>query len=55
MHWLSSGHLQHYFHLWLLGGLEFVIGLESMGLPLRGEAVLVFAALYAGGHEALSF
>jgi len=27
-----------------------LIGLESMGLPVPGESVLVLAALYAGRH-----
>lgn len=40
--------LQHYGY----GAVGLIIGLESMGLPLPGETVLVAAALYAGttGH-----
>ena len=29
-------------------GLAFIIGLESMGVPLPGETALIFAAIYAG-------
>jgi membrane protein DedA with SNARE-associated domain len=36
---------------WLVGG---VIGLESMGIPLPGETILVTAALYAGSTGRLS-
>lgn len=35
------------------GLVAVVVGLESMGLPLPGETVLVIAALYAGTSEQL--
>jgi len=30
------------------------VGLESMGVPLPGETLLVLAAIYAGGHADLN-
>lgn len=35
-------------------GIAVVVGLESMGLPLPGEATLIAAALYAGKTQALN-
>jgi membrane protein DedA with SNARE-associated domain len=35
------------------GAIAVVVGLESMGLPLPGETVLVVAALYAGTTQQL--
>jgi len=35
-------------------GIAVVVGLESMGLPLPGEATLAAAALYAGKTQALN-
>jgi membrane protein DedA with SNARE-associated domain len=35
-------------------GIVVVVGLESMGLPLPGEATLIAAALYAGKTQALN-
>jgi membrane protein DedA with SNARE-associated domain len=32
---------------WTVGG---IIALESMGLPVPGEATLIAAAVYAGRH-----
>jgi membrane protein DedA with SNARE-associated domain len=34
-------------------GLAFIIGLESMGVPLPGETALIFAAIYAGATHQL--
>jgi membrane protein DedA with SNARE-associated domain len=34
-------------------GLAFIIGLESMGVPLPGETALIFAAIYAGATHNL--
>jgi len=49
---LSTGSLQHListYGYWAVGG---IVALESMGLPLPGEATLIAAALYAGAtHE----
>jgi membrane protein DedA with SNARE-associated domain len=45
---LSSGHLPlliSTYGYWVVGG---IIALESMGLPLPGEATLIAAAIYAG-------
>jgi membrane protein DedA with SNARE-associated domain len=35
-------------------GIAVVVGLESVGLPLPGEATLIAAALYAGKTQALN-
>jgi membrane protein DedA with SNARE-associated domain len=49
---ISTGSLQHListYGYWAVGG---IVALESMGLPLPGEATLIAAALYAGAtHE----
>ena len=44
-------------HRYGYGVLGFVIGLESMGLPLPGEALLIASALYAvaSGHLDIGF
>lgn len=34
-------------------GLAFIVGLESMGVPLPGETALIFAAIYAGATHQL--
>jgi membrane protein DedA with SNARE-associated domain len=30
--------------------IALIVGLESMGIPLPGETILVLAAIYAGQH-----
>ncbi len=44
-------HLLHRFGYWLVGG---VIGLESMGVPLPGETMVIAAALFAGATHQLN-
>jgi membrane protein DedA with SNARE-associated domain len=39
--------LQHWLHAYGYGVITLVIGLESMGLPLPGESLLIGAAIYA--------
>ena len=54
MEWLSSDYLRDLVAThgyWTVG---LIVCLESMGLPLPGEAVLVIAALYAGSQHNLS-
>jgi membrane protein DedA with SNARE-associated domain len=53
MTWFSQEHLQHIVssHGYLAVGLT--VGLESMGLPLPGETILVLAALYASATHGL--
>jgi membrane protein DedA with SNARE-associated domain len=41
----------HSYGAWLVGG---VVAIESMGIPLPGETMLVAAALYAGASAKLS-
>src|SRR5580658_2030004 len=39
-------------HAYGYAGLALVVGLESLGLPLPGEGLLIMAAIYAGStHE----
>jgi membrane protein DedA with SNARE-associated domain len=45
--WGSSGHIAHLLASYGLLAIAVIIALESVGLPLPGESVLVFAALYA--------
>jgi len=48
--WGSSGHIAHLIATYGFLAIGVVIGLESMGLPLPGESVLVLASLYAAHH-----
>ncbi|MFZ1106341.1 MAG: DedA family protein [Hyphomicrobiaceae bacterium] len=50
MEWGSSGHIAHLIATYGLLAIGVIIVLESMGLPLPGESVLVLAALYAAHH-----
>lgn len=51
---LSSHHLAGLLHEYGYGLIAVLIGLESMGLPLPGESLLIGAALYAGTTHELS-
>jgi membrane protein DedA with SNARE-associated domain len=44
-------HLFSTYGYWVVGG---IIALESMGLPLPGEATLIAAAIYAGSTQQLN-
>src|SRR3974377_500785 len=44
-------HLLSTYGYWVVGG---IIALESMGLPLPGEATLIAAAIYAGSTQQLN-
>jgi membrane protein DedA with SNARE-associated domain len=48
--WGSSGHIAHLIASYGLLAIGVIIALESTGLPLPGESVLVLAALYAAQH-----
>ncbi len=50
---LSSGTLQHLISTYGYWGVGGIVALESMGLPLPGEAMLIAAALYAGATHRL--
>ncbi len=54
MHLLDLHSLQHFIEVYGYAAVLCVIALESSGLPLPGEAVLVSAAIYAGNTHALS-
>jgi len=45
--------IQHLVSSYGYFGLAFIIGLESMGVPLPGETALIFAAIYAGATHSL--
>jgi membrane protein DedA with SNARE-associated domain len=52
--WFSLEYLEHliaHYGYWAIG---IIVALESMGLPLPGEAALVLAALYSGSHHELN-
>jgi membrane protein YqaA with SNARE-associated domain len=48
---LTPEYLQHLIATYGYVAVGVVIALESMGLPLPGETVLILAALYAGQHN----
>ena len=54
MHWFDAQHVQHFIESYGYFAVLIVVGLESSGLPLPGEATLVTAAIYAGTTHGLS-
>ncbi len=46
--------LDHLIATYGYGAIAVVIGLESMGIPLPGETILVLAAIYAATHADLN-
>src|SRR5262245_59179854 len=48
---LSHEQLHQLFHDYGYWAVAIVVGLESMGLPLPGEAVLIAASVYAATHD----
>src|SRR5262245_28183275 len=50
LEWEASGHIGYLIATYGLLAIGVVIALESTGLPLPGESVLVLAALYAAHH-----
>ena len=46
----SSGHLAHLIATYGFLAIGVIVALESMGIPLPGESVLVLAALHAAQH-----
>jgi membrane protein DedA with SNARE-associated domain len=48
--WGSAGQIAHLIAGYGFLAIGMIIALESMGLPLPGESVLVLAALYAAHH-----
>ena len=51
MEWFSPEHLRHLISAYGYWSVAVIVALESMGLPLPGETVLVVAALYAATHQ----
>jgi membrane protein DedA with SNARE-associated domain len=51
MDWASSEQLAHLIATYGYVAIGTIVALESMGLPLPGESVLVLAALYATRHN----
>jgi len=49
--WFSPEHLRHLISAYGYWSVAVIVALESMGLPLPGETVLVVAALYAATHH----
>ncbi len=54
MHWFDPHHLQSFIESYGYAAVLVVIALESSGLPLPGEAMLVTASIYAGTTHGLS-
>jgi membrane protein DedA with SNARE-associated domain len=46
--------LDHLIAMYGYGVIALVVGLESMGIPLPGETILVLAAIYAASHVDLN-
>jgi membrane protein DedA with SNARE-associated domain len=53
MDWISPEYLNHVISTYGYWAVGLIVALESMGLPLPGETVLVLASLYAGRHHDL--
>jgi membrane protein DedA with SNARE-associated domain len=51
--WFSADYLKFLISTYGYWAVGLIVCLESMGLPLPGEAVLVIASLYAGRHQDL--
>ena len=47
MSWLPHEELQRFISTYGYWAVALIVGLESMGLPLPGETVLVLATIYA--------
>jgi membrane protein DedA with SNARE-associated domain len=52
--WFSPEYLHHLIATHGYWAVGVIAGLESMGIPLPGETILVLAALYAGTHHSLN-
>src|SRR5919204_4053360 len=52
--WFSEHFLKHLIHQYGHWTIGVIVGLESMGMPLPGETVLLLGALYAGTHHDLN-
>jgi membrane protein DedA with SNARE-associated domain len=52
--WIPPAYLRHLFATYGYWSVAGIIALESMGLPLPGETVLVLAALFVARHHEMS-
>ena len=52
--WFSPEHLRHLISAYGYWSVAAIVALESMGLPLPGETVLIVASLYAATHHDIS-
>jgi membrane protein DedA with SNARE-associated domain len=52
--WFSPEHLRQLFSTYGYWSVAGIVALESMGLPVPGETVLVLAALFAARHHEMS-
>lgn len=48
---LSPDELHHLFQTYGVWTVALIVGLESLGLPVPGEAVLILASVYAATHD----
>ena len=54
MSWFSAQQIQQLISTYGYFAIGVIVGLESMGLPLPGETILLLSALYAGTHHDLN-
>jgi membrane protein DedA with SNARE-associated domain len=52
--WFSPEHLRHLISAYGYWSVAAIVALESIGLPLPGETVLIVASLYAATHHDIS-
>jgi membrane protein DedA with SNARE-associated domain len=48
---ISPEELHHLFQTYGIWTVGIIVGLESLGIPLPGEAVLIVASIYAATHD----
>ncbi|WP_290992645.1 DedA family protein [Hyphomicrobium sp.] len=48
---ISPDELHHLFQTYGVWTVAIIVGLESLGIPLPGEAVLILASIYAATHD----
>lgn len=48
---ISPAELHHLFETYGIWTVAIIVGLESLGIPLPGEAVLIIASIYAATHD----
>ena len=53
MEWLDGASAQHLVGQYGYGAIFVIVMLETAGIPMPGETILVSAAVYAGTRHAL--